>query len=720
MSIDFVRGSTTKSVASEELINCLRLQSNLNGRLIIGYPIARTSDGSHSIDALWVSPDLGVIGFDLVEGAQLDDYKQRQDDIANRLEIHLRGEPRLLTGRRLGVPILVVTYASLKHKTDSDDTYPVLNSDSINDYIRKKQDDCIYDGKLHSLALSVLENVSRLGKRRRARPVGLNDSRGDKLNKLESTIATLDHQQSKAVMESVEGVQRIRGLAGSGKTIVLALKAAYLHAQNPDWRICVTFHTRSLKSFFRHLVRDFHVDQTGEEPDWKNLRIMNSWGAPGGEERDGFYCEFCRENETAYLDFRSAREKFSYDRAFEGACKSALEHASIRTTLYQAILIDEAQDLPPSFLELCYESLDRPKRLVYAYDELQNINRESLPSPEDIFGEDEDGVPKVTFATEDPTRPTADLILKKCYRNPGPILVTAHALGFGIYRQVPPDRSTGLVQMFDYPQLWEAVGYEIVMGKLEEGENVTLRRTEETSPSYLEAHSPTEELILFKTFETLDHQAHWIAESIARNVKNDELRPTDIMVINLDPKATQNTAGQIQAKLRNMQIHTHFAGVDTRPDVFQREDVESITFTGIHRAKGNEAAMVFIMNAESGLSSELNLASTRNKLFTAITRSKAWVRVTGVGQEMKNLVAEFNRLQSKDFKLQFRYPTAEDREHLRTIHRDMSVGELQRLTSANQKIEEIVQDLNMGKLTMKDLNPELVSALARYVREQSA
>ena len=31
--------------------------------------------------------------------------------------------------------------------------------------------------------------------------------------------------QSKAVIETVDGVQRIRGLAGSGKTIVLALKA---------------------------------------------------------------------------------------------------------------------------------------------------------------------------------------------------------------------------------------------------------------------------------------------------------------------------------------------------------------------------------------------------------------------------------------------------------------------------------------------------------------
>ena len=38
-------------------------------------------------------------------------------------------------------------------------------------------------------------------------------------------IRSPDMLQSKAVIETVDGVQRIRGLAGSGKTIVLALKA---------------------------------------------------------------------------------------------------------------------------------------------------------------------------------------------------------------------------------------------------------------------------------------------------------------------------------------------------------------------------------------------------------------------------------------------------------------------------------------------------------------
>ena len=63
------------------------------------------------------------------------------------------------------------------------------------------------------------------------------------------------------MIETVEGVQRIRGLAGSGKTVVLALKAAYLHAQHPEWKIAVTFNTRSLKGQLRQLINTFILNK---------------------------------------------------------------------------------------------------------------------------------------------------------------------------------------------------------------------------------------------------------------------------------------------------------------------------------------------------------------------------------------------------------------------------------------------------------------------------
>jgi superfamily I DNA and RNA helicase len=168
---------------------------------------------------------------------------------------------------------------------------------------------------------SAIQAISTIRKGKKRKETTKEDSRGGKLKALEDSIATLDNEQSAAVIETVEGVQRIRGLAGSGKTIVLALKVAYLHAQHSEWKIAVTFNTRSLKGLFERLINTFVIEQSGEEPDWDQVEIINSWGAPGGKSRDGIYYKFCKENGLTYNDFRTADAKF-------GSNKHSKESAS--------------------------------------------------------------------------------------------------------------------------------------------------------------------------------------------------------------------------------------------------------------------------------------------------------------------------------------------------------------------------------------------------------
>jgi superfamily I DNA and RNA helicase len=94
------------------------------------------------------------------------------------------------------------------------------------------------------------------------------------------------------------------------------------------------------------------------------------------------------------------------------------------------------------------------KRLVYAYDELQSLNSKVMDSPEVIFGNDNHGNPRVKLENL-PSEPQQDVVLNTCYRNSRPILSSAHALGFGVYYP------KGLIQMFDNPQLWQDIGYEV-------------------------------------------------------------------------------------------------------------------------------------------------------------------------------------------------------------------------------------------------------------------
>jgi len=496
-------------------------------------------------------------------------------------------------------------------------------------------------------------------------------------------------------------VQRIRGLAGSGKTIVLALKAAYLHTQYPEWRIAVTFQTRSLKGQFRRLINNFCIEQGGEEPDWTKPRILNAWGAPGGDERDGIYHEYCRATGAEFLDFRSASNKFGKgSAAFDGACKVALENFSEDACRYDVILVDEAQDFTPSFLRLCYSMLTRSKRLIYAYDELQNLSGASLPPPEELFGENDQGQPLVTF--DDDRR--QDVILQKCYRNSRPVLVTAHSLGFGIYRRAPEGEQTGLVQMFDYPALWEEIGYKVRGGQLAKGQHVVLERTEETSPSFLERDLEVNDLVQFEKFMDEAQQNEWLVEQVQKNLDEDELRHDDIIIIHPDPLSARLRTGPIRKMLFDVGIQTHLAGVDTNTDVFFRTDTPSVTFTGIYRAKGNEAGMVYVINAQDCNRPGANLASLRNRLFTAITRSKGWARVIGWGPYMQGLIDEYSELAKHEYALDFTYPDDAVLHKLRIVHRDLSPREQERLKRHKRDIQDVMLALESGELRLEDIN----------------
>ena len=707
VSVEVIHGTTAKPAAADALVRAIQSRDHFRGRLFIGYPILRTPRGRHPVDAVLVSDHHGVVAFDLIERDSIAGYQERQDDTANNLEAKLRTYRELMKGRSLRVEIGTISFAPRAHPDLSHDPenaeYRVANESSF----RAVLDSCQWperDDEVYRAVLSVLENIATIRKAPRRRKITNDDSRGSKLGRLEDTMATLDATQSRAVIESIEGIQRIRGLAGSGKTIVLARKAAYLHAQHPEWRVAVTFNTRSLKGFFTRLIREVHLLETGEPPDWNQLQVINAWGAPGGEDRRGIYHQFCVSQGLPYYDYMNAKSKYGPNDTFAKVCTEALSGRRAPKPLFDAILIDEAQDLPPSFLRLCYAILREPRRLIYAYDELQNLLHDPLPSPKAIFGED---------APWDGEVARQDFILEKCYRNSRPILTTAHALGFGVYRDTNPDTGLGLVQMFDNPQLWGDVGYEVASGNLMGGESVALRRTPSTSPAFLEDHSPVDDIVQFRAFDTEDEQTEWVARQVKKNMENDDLAAEDIMVINPDPLTTRGKVGVIRRRLLDDGIQNHLAGVDTEADEFIRGG--SVTFTGVHRAKGNEVGMVYVVNAHDCWSSRYNLARIRNRLFTAITRTKAWVRVCGVGSEMEQLCEEYRRLRASDYELRFSYPTQEELDRLRIVHRDVTAEEEGKARGYVENLEALIADLESKNIYSEDIDPAVVKRLRRVL-----
>ena len=704
MNLDIVRGASTKPAASGALVEALAGVPNLAGRLFIGFPIIRRATGPQAVDALWISKEKGIVIFDLVEGDDIGNYQERQDDAFNAIASGLRLDRRLVDRRDLRIPVNTVSFAP-QCADAKEDGYTVIGGANIANNLSALNSWHNSCSDIYKAALSTLENVSTIRRSARGRPPTAR--RAAILKTLEESIATLDPWQSRAVVETIDGVQRIRGLAGSGKTIVLALKAAYLHALHPEWRIAITFYTRSLKDAFERLVRDFHIRYAGEEPNWSCLEVVNSWGSRGG---DGIYSAFCRRNHIDYLDFDGAK-RISRADPFAAACQKALADAARPQPVYDVMLVDEAQDLPSAFLQLCYALLNKTKRLVYAYDELQRLSGESIPSPERLFGNDSTGRPRVRLES------AQDIVLRICYRNSRPILLTAHAIGFGIYRR-PTDSdpsALGLVQFFDHAGLWGDVGYRVVDGTLEEGARVILCRDSSASPTFLEDHSPIDDLVQFHVFQNEDDQARWIAAQIEKNLREDGLRHDDIVVINPNPRTTRRKVGIIRARMLELGIDCHLAGVDTERDTFFITDHPSVTLSGVPRAKGNEAAMVYVVNAEEGVAETYNAAGVRNRLFAAITRSKAWVRVTGIGSAMEELKQEYETLKQSNFELRFRYPTAVERARIRTIHRDLSPEQQAKRHRTNTDLKELIRNIQRGECGIEDIDPDVRDQLVNIL-----
>lgn len=119
-------------------------------------------------------------------------------------------------------------------------------------------------------------------------------TKAESLIKSRQTIAVFDSEQEAAAKQIPEGPQRIRGIAGSGKTVLLCQKAAQMHLKHPDWDIALVFFTRSLYSSIIDLIdryiRQFTNSEQSYDPETSRLKVFHAWGA---KDQPGLYSEVC-------------------------------------------------------------------------------------------------------------------------------------------------------------------------------------------------------------------------------------------------------------------------------------------------------------------------------------------------------------------------------------------------------------------------------------------
>jgi superfamily I DNA and RNA helicase len=195
------------------------------------------------------------------------------------------------------------------------------------------------------------------------------------------------------------------------------------------------------------------------------------------------------------------------------------------------------------------------------------------------------------------------------------------------------------------------LGYKAVDGCLDYGKHVVIGRV---STDDKLSDIDIDDQIVFKSFESEEEHATWVAQEIIRNVTEDGMQARDIMIVVTAAQLLYKGTSSIRDKLSNEKISCHIVGDDNPGDEFWKG--ESVAVANLFKARSNEAPMVYVVHAQNALFTKYDAVLIRNCLYSAITRSTAWVRVVGVGEEMDSLVEEYERIKSKGFLFDFVYP----------------------------------------------------------------
>jgi len=675
-----------KDEVASYVISEIKQLDEENAIIYYNFPFYKgeSSVGLVQAHVMLISQEYGVILFkclDRIDNITDDDY-EKLDELDRHVysKINKRGELHL---NRRELKINISPY--IFHYDDYDgDNDLIIGKNSLIKVITKNKKETLSNEE-YNLLTSVIEGTAGLKQvKDRVVEKGEEKTKGGILSKLQITEAVYDKQQKRAALNIIDSPQRIRGLAGSGKTIILAMKAALYHLQNEEATILYTYYTKALYGQIKYWIEKFYRDfSDNSEPNWDKIQILHGWG---GRALKGVYSDACEKNNVVPINFRKAKE-IRPSNPFDYVCEE-LDKFDLNES-YDLTLIDEGQDFPKYFYRIC-RKITKNNRLVWAYDDFQNIFDIDIQDEKQTFGKNSKGEYYVDFSRNENS--LQDIVLYKCYRNPRYALISAFSLGLGIYNDV-------VLQRLENNGYWEDLGFQVEKGNSEDGDNMVISRPEKNSP--IETNSAFEyNSVEVLVFEKLGQELTYVANEIENDIKEQKLRPDDICVICLDNRNLGVYFDGLDSLLNKKGIKTfNLLNVPSNNIHFSVDN--HVTLSTINKAKGNEKGMVYIVGVDS-IFAKKDYIVARNMLFTAITRSKGWVKITGMGENAKICSKELNSLVKKDFKLDFTQPSKRD---TKTIFRGM--------TKQQTKLNELTRKLEITAKQLGLSENELIEFLAK-------
>ena len=170
------------------------------------------------------------------------------------------------------------------------------------------------------------------------------------------TLAVMDMQQEQIARSLGEGHRIIRGVAGSGKTLILAFRAEYL-ARGATRPVLILCYANGIAGRLEDAMQARGVEHRVQVLTFHGwcYRMLRTYGIPAPSERD-------------YPDY-AARLAASVAEVVK-----AVDQGHIPMEQYDAVLIDEAHDFEPQWLALAARMVNpRTKALMVVYDDIQAI-----------------------------------------------------------------------------------------------------------------------------------------------------------------------------------------------------------------------------------------------------------------------------------------------------------------------------------------------------------
>lgn len=392
------------------------------------------------------------------------------------------------------------------------------------------------------------------------------------LEKIKKNIILFDGEQTRFIYQEFNKKSvSIQGLSGTGKTELLLHKLKEIYTLDDASKIFFTCHNIALANNLRERVPGFfNFMRVEKQIEWnKRLWVSHAWGS-GNNPDSGLYSYLCNFYNVPFL-------RFSYQNNYEKIFTQILEATNLVDEenfkfAFDYILIDERQDFPNVFFELC-----------------EKIAKNKVYIAGDIFQD--------IFENTSNTDLEVDIVLNNCYRTDPRTLMFSHGIGLGLFEEK---------KLNWFPDTyWNAIGYSVerLDGRIIRLHRKPVRRFED---------------LKIEDFESVIIDGSTLTTNVIKIItqlqeKHKDLKPDDIAIILLEENRENlfnyiDTLGFAISKQFGWDINRAYENKNKIPD--------SIFISNPNNVKGLEFPFVICLAA-----SIKNTYRFRNILYTMLTRS---------------------------------------------------------------------------------------------------